>query len=136
MGIYRRWMAESVRQALETWRVVSIAGARQCGKTTLASLLPQTGMTCRSLDESIYLRSAKEDPATFLRHAPGTTLFIDEIQKAPRFFRQLSAWLTVLTNLASFCLPDLQTSMRFPKRRKVLQGGSIPHGLGHLPREK
>lgn len=83
MEIYRRWMEQSVMQALEIWRIVSIAGARQCGKTTLSGLLPQSGITCRSLDEAMYLRAAKEDPATFLHHEPGQTLFIDEIQKAP-----------------------------------------------------
>ena len=122
MGIYRRWMAESVRQALETWRVVSIAGARQCGKTTLASLLPQTGMTCRSLDESIYLRSAKEDPVTFLRHAPGTTLFIDEIQKAPTLLPAIKRMVDGSNEPGQFLLTGSANLHAIPEATESLAG--------------
>lgn len=83
MEFYKRWMEGSVRTSLETWRVVSIAGARQCGKTTLGLMLPSKTLVARSLDNSMFLQSAREDPESFVRHGDGTTLFIDEIQKAP-----------------------------------------------------
>jgi len=83
MGLYKRWMDASVRTSLETWRAVSIVGARQCGKTTLGRLLPSKNMIARSLDSAMFLQSAKEDPEGFVQHAEGTTLFIDEIQKVP-----------------------------------------------------
>ena len=83
MDFYRRWMEASVQISLETWRAVSIVGARQCGKTTLGRLLPHENVIVRSLDNAMFLQSAKEDPEGFVRHAKGTTLFIDEIQKAP-----------------------------------------------------
>lgn len=83
MEFYKRWMESSVRTSLKTWRAVSIVGARQCGKTTLGQSLPSKTMIARSLDNSMFLQSALEDPESFVRHDDGTTLFIDEIQKAP-----------------------------------------------------
>ncbi len=80
---YVRWAEKSVAHSLSVRRVVNIIGARQCGKTTLTRHLKLEGAVLRTLDDDILLRAAKEDPSGFLQHPAGTTLVLDEIQKAP-----------------------------------------------------
>ena len=80
---YRRWAVESVLEAMGVFRAVFIAGARQCGKTTLVRQLDLSGAELRSLDNSALRTVANEDPAGFVRRSGGGTLIIDEVQKAP-----------------------------------------------------
>lgn len=79
---YQRWQASSVNNALKVRRVVVIAGARQCGKTTLARQITGEGDIFFTLDDSALLVTARNDPLGFVKHSSGT-LIIDEIQKAP-----------------------------------------------------
>lgn len=78
----RRWIEESVRECLSYRRGVNLTGARQVGKTTLTELLQLPNARRYSLDDDILLKAAHDDPQTFVAHAPGETLIIDEIQKA------------------------------------------------------
>jgi len=85
---YRRWQAESVKEALKLRRVVMITGARQAGKTTLArQVLPQDG-DYRSLDDTDMLDFALSDPKGFVMNRTGT-MVIDEIQKAPKLVPEI-----------------------------------------------
>ncbi len=79
---YERWQKAVVEQALGSWRVLEIAGARQCGKTTLAKELAIPGAIYRTLDDVTLLDSALDDPHGFVRHG-NELMIIDEIQKAP-----------------------------------------------------
>jgi len=78
---YVRWQKEVVEQALKSWRVIEIAGARQCGKTTLAKELSRPGTIYRTLDDVTLLDSALDDPHGFVHH-DDELMIIDEIQKA------------------------------------------------------
>lgn len=51
MNGYERWCLDTLKQALESRRVVVISGARQCGKTTLARLAADSG-SCDTLANS------------------------------------------------------------------------------------
>jgi predicted AAA+ superfamily ATPase len=81
---FRRWQENSIKEALKTSRVTILAGARQCGKTTIANQLAHADndIDFRSLDDIAMLTSAKADPHGFVRHDK-RTLIIDEIQRAP-----------------------------------------------------
>lgn len=78
----RRWIEESVLEGLAYRRGVNLTGARQVGKTTLTELLKLPQARRYSLDDALLLKAAQDDPRTFVAHAPGETLIIDEIQKA------------------------------------------------------
>jgi chloramphenicol 3-O-phosphotransferase len=54
-----------VAEALEDTRVVTINGARQSGKSTLAQVVAATQDPVRSLtlDDPVALRAAEDDPA-------------------------------------------------------------------------
>lgn len=75
-----RHLRPRVSEALESFRVVVLHGARQSGKTTLAKqVAADRGGTYATLDDDQTLLAALEDPRTFLgeqRHP----LVIDEIQ--------------------------------------------------------
>ena len=86
--LYSRWAIESVKDALAIWRSVFIAGVRQCGKTTLTRQLGIKG-EIRSLDDSALLDVANVDPAGFVKRPPGTTMIVDEVQKAPKLLPEI-----------------------------------------------
>lgn len=79
----QRWLAPAVFDALQTRRVVVLAGARQCGKTTLAkAVAAPEGVLYRTLDDAGLLAAALADPHGFVAHGDGL-MVIDEIQRAP-----------------------------------------------------
>ncbi|WP_246267422.1 ATP-binding protein [Nonomuraea typhae] len=73
-----------VLDALSDTRVVVVNGARQVGKSTLASLIADETDNARRLylDDPAVLSAAEEDPVAFVHH--DGLLLIDEIQRAPR----------------------------------------------------
>ena len=84
----KRWLIGSTKNALENRRVVSISGARQTGKTTLARQVIDEKCVYRSLDEDEVLQSAKQDPNEFVKNPKGT-MIIDEIQKVPSLMSEI-----------------------------------------------
>jgi predicted AAA+ superfamily ATPase len=76
-------------EALRDTRVVTLNGARQAGKSTLARLTAQASPSAlvRLLDDPATLRAAQDDPAGFAEH--DGLLVIDEVQLAPELFRSI-----------------------------------------------
>lgn len=79
----KRWQEEGVLSKLKYMRAVNLAGARQCGKTTLAKSLPLSHLRYCTLDENKMAAVAKDDPSGFVSRSEGETLVIDEMQKVP-----------------------------------------------------
>jgi uncharacterized protein len=86
-GLFVRHAESLVAEALSDTRVVTINGARQAGKSTLARLVAgrTAGSQVRFLDDPATLRAAREDPTGFVEH--DGLLVVDEIQLAPELFR-------------------------------------------------
>ena len=84
----KRWAVTQVENALKIWRCVYVAGARQCGKTTLCRQCNGQHMEYRTLDDAMMLRVAQNDPSGFIRH-DSQTLVLDEIQKAPELLPEI-----------------------------------------------
>jgi predicted AAA+ superfamily ATPase len=80
-----------VAEALADTRVVTINGARQSGKSTLARLVAADapGLIIRLLDDAATLSAAREDPADFVAH--DGLMVVDEVQLAPELFRAIKA---------------------------------------------
>ena len=83
-----RWQEAWLRESLDVRRGVHLTGVRQCGKSTLAEHVA-AGMRILSLDDSAYLKAAKDDPRSFVERLDGKTLLIDEIQKAPELLEAI-----------------------------------------------
>jgi hypothetical protein len=81
-AVLPRRAEDLVRLALSDTRVVTVNGARQTGKSTLARLVGRDlRAEWRSLDDDGTLRAARADPATFV--SPTGPMVIDEVQRAP-----------------------------------------------------
>jgi len=78
-----------ITEALSDTRVVTLNGARQAGKSTLARLAVQASPNAviRLLDDPATLRAARDDPAGFVEH--DGLMMIDEVQLAPELFRTI-----------------------------------------------
>ena len=77
-----------LRAAVESMRIVLISGARQCGKTTMMKALLEKNDLFLTLDDPETLRSALQEPSSFLRPflKKYRRIAIDEVQKAPELF--------------------------------------------------
>jgi predicted AAA+ superfamily ATPase len=78
-----------VAEALSDTRVVTLNGARQSGKSTLARIAARDhpNTVVRLLDDPATLRAAQDDPASFVDH--DGLMVIDEVQLAPELFRSI-----------------------------------------------
>jgi hypothetical protein len=78
-----------VTEALSDTRVVTLNGARQAGKSTLARIAAgqHPNAVIRLLDDPATLRAARDDPAGFVEH--DGLMVIDEVQLAPELFRSI-----------------------------------------------
>ncbi len=75
-----RHLGHRLREALDTFRVLVLHGARQSGKTTLAKqVAAERGGTYTTLDDEQTRLAALEDPVTFLSEQR-YPMVIDEIQ--------------------------------------------------------
>lgn len=63
--MYKRWQEENIKSALTKRRVVILAGARQCGKTTLSKTIFKN---YRTLDDFALYDAAKNDPKLFVKN--------------------------------------------------------------------
>lgn len=88
-----RWQELNLRNYLRIRRGVHLAGARQCGKSTLAEFVAGTSMRHITLDDDLYLRAAREDPRGFVERLDDRTLVIDEIQKVPELLNAIKIQL-------------------------------------------
>ena len=83
---YSRWAATAIVEALSVRRIVYLAGARQCGKTTLLRHLDLPDAQRRTLDRQQTRQAASDDPDGFVERTGAGSLVIDEVQKVPDLF--------------------------------------------------
>lgn len=90
---YPRHASRAVRDALADTPVVVIQGARQVGKSTLATMLARGAEDVISvtLDDPATLAIAEADPVFFVEQAGRGLLVIDEAQRAPGLILPLKA---------------------------------------------
>ncbi|MBU2604034.1 MAG: AAA family ATPase, partial [Actinobacteria bacterium] len=90
--MYARSLAPVIGTALSDTPVVLIHGARQCGKTTLARMMLQEGLSARylTLDQAGVLAAATSDPEGFVAGLGGSAV-LDEVQRAPGLLLAIKA---------------------------------------------
>jgi predicted AAA+ superfamily ATPase len=87
MKYIRRAIEPILQRSGRTFKTVLVTGPRQVGKTTI---LKETfkGIPEITFDDKMQLRSAKEDPALFIRDNP-PPMILDEVQYAPDLFPEI-----------------------------------------------
>ena len=110
----RRWQETNLLLALKNRRAVHLTGARQCGKTTLASIFPSPSYRNITLDDAAYLAAAQMDPAGFVNRQSGETLIIDEVQKAPELLNAIKMRLDHDNSRGQYLLTG-SSNLRFAK---------------------
>lgn len=78
-----RWQSKVLEHAIKVRRGINLTGARQVGKSTLSNILKLEKCKRYSFDDRMVKNAAESDPAGFVRHMPGETIVIDEVQKVP-----------------------------------------------------
>jgi uncharacterized protein len=89
-GMYRfRNIEAQVRESLAAFRIVSLTGARQVGKTTLVrQICRDTGRRYTTFEDPVTRAAAAVDPSAWLTANP-SPLAIDEVQHVPAIFAAL-----------------------------------------------
>jgi|SRR5690554_1678668 len=84
----QRHIEEVILKARENFKVLLITGPRQVGKSTLLKHLLKDNYNYVTLDDSLTLKLAQEDPRLFFENNP-LPVVIDKVQKAPELFVEI-----------------------------------------------
>lgn len=79
----KRWQTARLEAMMRLRRGVNLTGARQTGKSTLATVVELPQARRYTFDDKAVRAVAESDPHGFVRHRPGESLVIDEAQKVP-----------------------------------------------------
>jgi murein DD-endopeptidase MepM/ murein hydrolase activator NlpD len=80
----QRSITPTIYDLLRDFKIVSISGPRQSGKTTLAKeIADNLGMTYYTFDDDVTKTAAESDPVNFIKRLSLSPCVIDEIQMVP-----------------------------------------------------
>lgn len=124
--MYKRHITQQLRDSTKDTPVLLVVGARQTGKTTLVtdkSVAPKFSKHI-SLDDFEVLSAAKADPTGFIKEyaESGTSLIIDEVQRAPELFLAIKASVDRDRRPGRFLLTGSANVLMLPKLSDSLAG--------------
>lgn len=137
-----RHLASRVAEALGDTRIVVIQGARQVGKSTLATAIVQRrGGRLVSLDDEVTRIAADADPSGFVRQQPTGLLGIDEVQRVPALILALKAAVDADQRPGRFLVTGSANLLRMPAMQDSLAGRAenldlFPLSQGELARHR
>lgn len=118
-----RNIAPKVYESLGDTRIVIIQGARQVGKSTLATQIAKArGGKVVTLDDDDTRFQADADPAAFVAQHPSGLLVIDEIQRAPRLNLALKVAVDADPRPGRFLLTGSADLLQLPGSEDSLAG--------------
>lgn len=121
--LIQRRSTDEVLRALEWAPVVLVQGPRQAGKSVLVRDLVGSVRSAPyvTLDDSLALASASEDPQTFVAALPDPVV-IDEVQRAPEIFRALKLTVDERRDPGRFLLTGSANVLLLPQLSDSLAG--------------
>ena len=129
-GLVRRAVEPWARELLTATPVLTIEGARQTGKSTLAQMLTDgTQAKIVSLDEPDILMFARNDPRGFVDQAADQTLVIDEVQRVPSLTLSIKASVDKDRRPGRFILTGSSDLARMRGEKDSLAGRSMTINL-------
>src|SRR3954466_9350876 len=118
----KRSLEEPLRAALRDTPAVMAVGARQTGKSTLASsLLDGEPSRYLTLDDPTVLSAVRADPTRFIEDLDGTAV-IDEVQRVPEIFLPLKASIDRDRRPGRFLLTGSANPLFIPEVADALAG--------------
>ena len=135
--MYTRNSITDLQAALKDSPVVLINGARQVGKSTLASSLlgleidQDSANHYLTLDDATTLAAALADPLAFLKNLPAMVV-IDEIQRAPELFIAIKQLVDRDRRPGRFLLTGSSNVLTLPKLADSLAGRMEVHTMWPL----
>ena len=118
--LFPRALSAAVVAALDDNPVVALLGPRQSGKTTLARQL-EPDRSFFSLDSGNHYRTAREDPAGFVRNLPARVT-LDEIQRVPELLPEIKLAVDADDRPGRFLLTSSANLLLLPKVTESLAG--------------
>lgn len=122
--MYRRWQEQNLLSAVKSRRAVHLTGARQCGKSTLASCVPLEKSRRYTFDDDGVCLTAESDPTGFVARVPGETVVIDEVQKVPAILNAVKMNLDGSNEKGQYLLTG-SSNLRFAKAVKDSLAGRL-----------
>jgi predicted AAA+ superfamily ATPase len=120
--LYSRFAAPALAEALEDSPVVLIHGPRQCGKSTLATMLGEKlGYDYISFDDDMVRATAEVDPIGFVEALP-QRIILDEIQRMPGLFTSIKAAVDKNRTPGRFLLTGSSNILLLPNLSDSLAG--------------
>lgn len=118
-----RWLLERVHDLLGVMPAVFIQGARQVGKTTLATQLVAEGVMHAyfTLDDLATLQAAQRDPIGFVDALPERSI-LDEVQRVPELLLPLKRRIDASRKAGMFLLTGSASPLTLPQVADVLVG--------------
>lgn len=101
--------------------MILINGPRQCGKTTLSKTLIDDSVNYLSLDNEGIMKSAKDDPISFIQH-PERLMIIDEVQRVPELLMSIKLQVDEDTRPGQFLLTGSANIQSLPNVKESLAG--------------
>lgn len=118
---------------LESFPAVVVQGARQVGKSTLASMIAQSRPHLSVTFDDVDVReSARVDPRAFVRQAGNGLLIIDEVQRDPSVLLAVKAAIDADRRPGQFLLTGSSDLLRLSRSPDSLAGRAVTldlHGL-------
>lgn len=79
-----------VLELMQSFKIVTIAGPRQSGKTTLSkAIAKELDLKYYTMDDETILKAAQDDPITFAKQLGKAPCVVDEVQMAPELVKAL-----------------------------------------------
>lgn len=117
---FKRSLETVVEQSFENNKIVSILGARQCGKSTLVEHL-YPNIESVSLKTDFMVLQAKNNPDSFINNL-SIPAFIDEAQRAPEIFGSLQETVDKVNKYSQFILSGSNKQKLDEKIKESLSG--------------
>ncbi|MDO5661062.1 MAG: ATP-binding protein [Brachybacterium sp.] len=132
-ALIRRHLLRQAQDLMDHFPAVVIQGARQVGKSTLASMLAVgTDHVSVTFDDDDVRESALLDPRAFVRQAGDGLLVIDEVQREPSVLLAIKSLIDADRKSGRFLLTGSSDLLRLTRSPDSLAGRAVTvdlHGL-------
>ncbi len=125
-----RNLTTKIIKALNNFRIVSINGPRQSGKTTLVKFIAdQKAMNYITFDDQQKRNLALDDPKNFIKYYAKKPIVIDEVQLVPEIIPEIKTLVDEQNHKGMFLLTGSADILKMQKVTESLAGRIVRYNL-------